>query len=116
MIEKKADNTFLSKKDKINKIDEMLDIEKKKIKKIESLYDDFRVLNSNMDKCIDLLSKSINGPNVGVTLNNIRYSNKELFNKSNEKIDNELKIIKKKVNSLYKEKESIIKSKEAKEE
>lgn len=111
MEEKKADNTILFKKKKINEIDDMLDLEKKNTKKLENLRENFCNLHKDMDKCIDLLSKSIKGKNVEIALSDMRASSEKLYNKTNENINIELKKIKKRVNKLYSQKEEIIKKK-----
>lgn len=115
MNEKKADNIILSKKEKIDKIDDILEQEKKNTRKLENLQESFHALNGDILKCLELISKSIKGSNVENTLDDIRYSNNEILNKSYQNIDSELKQIKKRVNKLYSEKEELIKEKDQKE-
>ena len=109
MNEKKADNTILSKKQKINEIDDMLALEKKQAQKLENLRDNFWNLHKSMDRCVTLLSQSIKGPNIEITLSDMRDSSEKIYNKSNENINMELKRVKKRVNKLYSQKEEIIK-------
>lgn len=113
--EKRADNRInQTRKQLINDIDEMLSSEKRKARKLENLQNSFQNLNKNMDKCLDLISKSIRGNNVDSMIDEMRYTNKKLLSKNNQKINDEIKEIKKRVNKLYLEKEQLINKKEQK--
>lgn len=114
MYEKKADNIILTKKQIINQIDDKLSEEKKNIKNLENIQNNYHSLNKNMSKCISLLSKSIKGPQVDSMLSEFEYNNKRFMIKTDEKIEKELKEIKKRVNKLYLEKEETIKRKKDK--
>ena len=112
MNEKKADNFIISRKEKINKIDDMLEEEKKKIRKLENIQENLNSLNMNMSKCLNVFSKSIKGANTESVLNYISNYNDQLLNKTDEKINSSLKETKKEINKLYLEKENVIKSRE----
>ena len=108
----KYDNFIISRKEKINKIDDMLEEEKKKIRKLENIQENLNSLNMNMSKCLNLFSKSIKGANTESVLNYISNYNDQLLNKTDEKINSSLKETKKEINKLYLEKENVIKSRE----
>ena len=56
-----ADNRIEKSKKKIAQIDESIDIEKNKLKKIDNIQEEFVSLNKSINRCIELLSSSIKG-------------------------------------------------------
>lgn len=116
MEKKKADNRTVNTKQKIKEIDDRLDIERKKLQKLDDMREEIISLNKNMDKCIDLLAKSIKGPVTKSIFNDMYDSNKIFFIKANSAIDEENNISKKEINKLYQEKDKLIKENKEKEE
>ena len=112
MNEKNDSNDTATKINESSKIDELIYLEKKKKKKIESLSNDYHELYNSISKCLNSLSSSMKGSNVNAKLDDMRYSNKKLLNKFNEKIDDEMRDIKKTVAKLYREKDKIINNKD----
>lgn len=96
-------------KKRINEIDNQIDNEKKKIKKIDSIQEEVTALNKNLNKCIELLSISIKGEQKDKMLNDMYDKNKSFYINFSSTLDDEISITKKKINKLTEEKENIIK-------
>ena len=109
MDNKKADNIVLEYKQKINEVDNRLDEEKKKLKKLNQIQNDIDSLSKNINKCIDLLSKSMKGPGINNMFSNMSDSNKLMHIKASSAIENEFQETNKKIYNLYGEKDKIIK-------
>ena len=106
---KAVDNRVITSKVKINEIDEKLDTEKKKIKNLSDMQDTVNSIAKSMERCIDLLAKSISGPRTHNKFNDMRNSNKVFLRKATASIEEESMHIRKKINELYKEKDAILK-------
>ena len=104
----KLDNKILTTKEKINNIDDKLEAAKKKIKKLNDMQDNVNSIAKNMNRCIDLLSKSIRGPQVNGKISEMRKSNKVFLLKSTTSIEEETMKTRKDINELYKEKDTIL--------
>lgn len=116
MDQKIIDNDIKKSKDRINQIDNTLSIEKKKIKKLDEIQDTFYELNKNLNICIGLLAQSIKGKDTDIIFNDIENTNRKIYLKSKNSLDEETMKTMKKINNLYKEKnDEIKKSKEKKE-
>ncbi len=109
MEEKRADNKVIETKQKINKIDDNLDSEKKKIKNLSDMQDSVNSINRNMDRCIELLSKSIKGPTTQNIFDDMHNTNRKFLINASQNIEDETTIARKNINELYKEKDRIIK-------
>ena len=106
---KKIDNRILTPKEKINNIDERLDNAKKRIKNLSEMQENVEAIAKSMNKCIDLLSKSINGAQVNNKFNAMRDSNKLFLIKTTASIEEETITARKAINELYKEKDILLK-------
>ena len=104
MNEKVADN-YISHKKEIKIIDNKINTEKNKIKKIDSIEESFVSLNNNINKCIDLLSASIKGGNVEKKLDAIREESEISYRKSVEDLDAEREEINVNINRLSDERD-----------
>lgn len=109
MEEKQADNRELTVKEKVNKIDDKLDAEKKRLQKLDDMQEEIVALNKNLTKCIDLLSKSISGPVTNNVFNDMHNSNRLFYVKTSGIIDEESTNSKININRLYQEKDDVIK-------
>lgn len=109
MEHKKADNTTINLKQKINELNNMIEEEKKKIKKLDSMQEEITSLNKNMNKCIELLSKSIESPTKDNMLSDMYNSNKSLYRNLTSSLDEEAEVSKKIINKLSQEKDNLIK-------
>ncbi len=116
MESKKIDNKIKSNKQRINEIDNILSIEKQKIKKIDEMQETIYELNKNMNKCIDLLSKSIKGKTTDIIFNDIENANRKFYIKTNNVLEEETIDTMKKINKLYKEKNQEVEKNRAKKE
>lgn len=108
---KEADNTIIQRKQRINKIDDMVDIEKSKIKKYSDMQENYYSLSKNIDKCIDLISRSIKGPNTVAIFDEMQNDNRKQMIETTEMLDSKIKESKDKVNKLYSEKNELIQKK-----
>ena len=107
--EKKIDNRIISKKEKIYNVDEKLDVAKKRINNLQGMQDSVNAIAKSMNRCIDLLSRSIKGPAVNNRLEDMRSTNKIFLAKSTASIEEETMAVRKEINELYKEKDRLIK-------
>lgn len=107
--EKKIDNRIISTKEKIYNVDERLDVAKKRINNLQGMQDSVNAIAKSMNRCIDLLSRSIKGPAVNNRLEDMRSTNKIFLAKSTASIEEETMTIRKEINELYKEKDRLIK-------
>lgn len=112
--ERKIDNRVVTSKSRISAIDEKLDIEKKRIKNLSDMQDTVNSIAKSMERCIDLLSKSIRGPKTNNRFNDMRNSNKVFLRKATDSIEEESMAVRKKINELYKEKDTILKENRSK--
>lgn len=114
MEEKRIDNETTTIKEKLNKIDNKIDIEKRMTKKMEEMQEDLLTLNKSINRCVELLSVSTSGQTTRNMLNDINYQNKILYQNITSEIDEEMLDSKMRINKLYEEKDNI--SKENKNE
>ena len=106
--EKKADNSIndiYQTKEKISRIDNRIDIEKKKMKDLDEIEELFSSLTKNISKCVELLNKSVKGKTVNAKLNAIEENNKINFGKSMANIDIQREETKRNLIKLTEEKE-----------
>lgn len=108
---KKIDNRIITTKEKIYTVDEKLDVAKKRINNLHSMQDSVNAIAKSMNRCIDLLSKSIKGPTVYNRLEDMRSTNKIFLAKSTASIEEETMAVRKEINELYKEKDRLIREK-----
>lgn len=116
MVQNKVDNKVVDIKTQITQLDNNINNEKKKIKKLDTIHEEITSLNKSLNKCLELLSKSMGGPSVKNMLNDMYDSNKSLYINLTNKIDDEIKISMKSINKLYGEKDRIIKESKQKGE
>ena len=108
-MDKKADNNILNYQNQINTLDNKIDNEKIIIKKIEKIQDDVVALTKSVDKCIDLLYKSIKGPTTNYEFDDMRNFNRKFLIETTNELDEETYQTQKKINKLTQEKEEILK-------
>ena len=106
---KKADNIIINNKKRINEIDDELSEQKKKLKKLDSMQEDVASLTRNIDKCIQLLSKSIQGPTTQNMFNDMSNTNQLFLRKTNNNIEEETMKAQHNIHKLYQEKDQILK-------
>ena len=107
--EKKVDNRIISSKEKINKIDDELEFEKARLKKLDNMQEELHALNKSISKCIYLLSKSIKGPNTNVVFEDMNSSNHAFIENAQATLEEEMADSRKNIHTLYEAKEEIIK-------
>lgn len=78
---KSADNK-IDTKTKLRLVNDRIDVERQKMKNLDELEELFVSLNRNINKCVELLGRSIKGENIGRKLSAIEENNKVSFNKS----------------------------------
>ena len=78
---KSADNK-IDTKTKLRLVNDRIDVERQKMKNLDELEELFVSLNKNINKCVELLGRSIKGENIGRKLSAIEENNKVSFNKS----------------------------------
>lgn len=103
-------------KKRINEIDNLVDYEKRRIKKFDNMQEEVIALNKNLNKCIDLLSKSIEGPTKKNMLNDMYDSTKSFYMNFISTLDEEISSSRKNINKLAQEKDDIIKQNKNKKE
>lgn len=106
---KKIDNRIITSKEKIGIIDNKIDETKKKIKNLSDMQDNVVTIAKSMNKCIDLLAKSLSGPRINNKFSDMRNSNATFLRKASSSIEEEIMNHRKVINELYKEKDTIIK-------
>jgi len=109
MEKQKNENIKDEFKKKINEIDNQIDNEKKKIKKIDSIQEEVTALNKNLNKCIELLSVSIKGEKNDKMLSDMYDKNKSFYVNFSSTLDDEISATKKKISKLNETKENLIK-------
>ncbi len=105
--EKTIDNKLVDNKAKLKVVNDKIDIERQKMKNLDEIEELFVSLNSNINKCVELLSKSMKGENIGRKLGAIEESNKVNFNKSIYSINSNREDIKKKLSELSDQKDEV---------
>ena len=78
---KSVDNK-IDTKTKLRLVNDRIDVERQKMKNLDELEELFVSLNKNINKCVELLGRSIKGENIGRKLSAIEENNKVSFNKS----------------------------------
>jgi len=105
---KKADNSVITTKQNIEQIDDKINIEKERIRKLENIHEELISLNRNMDKCIEILSKSMKGPTSNVMFDDMHNSNRIFLLKTASNLTEQAELSRKNINKLYQEKDEII--------
>ena len=105
---RKADNRTISVRQRVNEVDDRLDDEKSKLQKLSNMQESVEAIAKNMDKCIELLSKSMKGPTTDNMFSDMSNSNKTFYTKASINIENEEMATRKNINELYKEKDKIL--------
>ena len=105
---RKADNRTITVRQRVNEVDDKLDDEKSKLQKLSKMQESVEAIAKNMDKCIELLSKSMKGPTTDNMFNDMYNSNKAFYTKASINIENEEMATRKNINELYKEKDKIL--------
>ncbi len=112
MYDKKADNKIIDKKEKIKELDNKIEEKRKIINQINDVEEGISALNNSINKCIELLSYSMDGNDVKKVLSissDVNISNtKKIMSAIDERRNNLDKEIKK----IDKEKESVKSQKE----
>ena len=67
---KSADNK-IDTKTKLRLVNDRIDVERQKMKNLDELEELFVSLNKNINKCVELLGRSIKGENIGRKLSAI---------------------------------------------
>lgn len=101
---------------KIRMIEDKIDLEKERLKKINSMYDDIESFDRDINKCIDLLAKSVKGSNVNNIFDDVNESSSIFYKSIVSSLDEELEASKKAISKLTEEKEAILKSKRGDED
>ena len=101
MDTKRIDNNIKESKQKINEIDNMLNIEKKKIKTLEEMKETVYELNKNLNTCISLLSKSIKGKTADIIFNDMENANRRIYMKNNNLLEEGTNELTNGTNELY---------------
>lgn len=114
---KRIDNTIINTnqedtnkniKQRINEIDDMIDIERNKIKKIDMMQQDIATLNQHLNKCIDLLSKSVKGPTTQNVFNDMYETSRSIYVNLSSTLDEVSVSSIKTINRFSKQKEELI--------
>ena len=112
-MDKKVDNRINEVKKKINKLDDKISSEKSKIKDLNNLEEAFGGLNAKINKCVELLNKSVKSPKTTSLTENILADNQKFFSKTTESINNDRVEIEKTMNELSEEKDKLKKELES---
>ena len=113
--EKKADNTNIEAKQKINKIDNEIENATKGIKKLESMKESFIKINKSLDKCYNLLQYSMYSKEKSIQYDENSNNNIKMLNELTEHIDKGKRYLNQRIEILNSEKEKIQKNKRDKE-
>lgn len=108
IVSTKKNETTLNMKQRINEIDNMIDEERKKIKKIDVMQQDITTLNKNLNKCIDLLSKSVKGPTTHNMFNEMYETSRSLYVNLTSTLDEVAVSSIKSINKFSKQKDELI--------
>lgn len=110
MINKSETEEIEKYKRSINETENKIDFEKRRIKDIENLQEEVVSLNKNLDECIKILEKSMQGPTTNYAFEDMHNNNRTFFVKTTSVLDEQIKNSQKKINSLSEKKEEQIKT------
>lgn len=102
MNEKVADNRIIENK-KINDIENKIDNEKNKLKKLDDVRNDFVSYNKTINNCLDLLS-SVKNEESRRKYDDMYLKNNTILKKMTTIIDEKKTTIQKNINNLYDQK------------
>lgn len=105
---RKADNRILAIRKKNDTLDEKIASEKIKLEKLTDMQESVDAIVENINECIDLLSKSIKGPNTENIFNDMYATNKNFQVNVSTNIENSQADIKSRIDRMYKEKDRIL--------
>lgn len=105
---RKADNRILAIRKKNDALDEKIASEKIKLEKLTDMQESVDAIVENINECIDLLSKSIKGPNTENIFNDMYATNKTFQVNVSTNIENSQTDIKSRIDRMYKEKDRIL--------
>lgn len=109
MDNKRIDNEIINTNKILNEIDGKIDIEKNRIRQIGDMQDNVREINRGFDRVIDILSRSIKGPNTDMMFDDMRDTSRLFYIEASSSLDEEALEIRNNVNKLYQQKDDIIK-------
>lgn len=108
-MENKEEKDNKNNKELLNKINNKIELEKKKIKNIEYLHNEVVLLNRNVDGCIEILSKAMIGPTTSYVFEDMHNRNKTFFVKTTNDLDEQKSFSQKTINKLSEQKEELSK-------
>lgn len=106
---READDELIRAKQNLRMVEEQIDANKAKLKIIDNDTDKFNNLNKSINRCIELLAVSVKGPKVTEELNEMRDGNASGYRGVVSSFDEDRENAKKELNSLYDQKETILK-------
>ena len=109
MEEKKADDKRIENKNEMENINNQIDFNKEKLKKLDDLESDFQELKKLIDHTVELLGKSIKGGNIDKVLDSISDDNKKTFINVTKNIDEDRSEIESDLRILNEEKDNLTK-------
>lgn len=93
---------------KIDSIEHNIELENKKLRKISSAEEYLAILKENVDKCSELLSKSLEPGHERVKFNNLVMEGEKNYTKAVDSFQEHFNVVKKRVDNLNNERENII--------
>ena len=95
-------------KNRISEIDNNLDDSHKKMKEINEMHEELTALSKNINRCIELLTISIKGPNVERRLNDLLVRNQKSYSRFSSVLDEEMILTNREINKLNEERDNLI--------
>lgn len=96
---------------KISELNNKIDNEKIKVKKMNEIISEMASLTRSMNKCIDLLAKSMGGKKVQVMLSDMQDNNNISQRNIVSDLESKIEQAKKEISKLSQQKENILKEK-----
>ena len=107
MEEKKADNSFVEYKSKINALEQDIDDGKNFLKDLNNLKDLSIELNNDLKDLNNALRKSFKGKKITAELDENSYNNLKQFNEVIDEIDNDYRDVRDYITELYGKKDEL---------
>lgn len=109
MEEKKADNKIYEAKKEIERLDEQIYNNQKSLEKLDELEESFAAINVCLNKCVELVNKSIKGRKVNRRMDEISIENKVKFTGAVYTLDDERRQLRDEINKLNDRKDEAVK-------
>ena len=106
--EKSADNAIFESRESVRYLEDAIYGQQQNLKNLDEMEETFLTLKKQINKCVDLLNRSMKGKNINSRLSEIEGNNNRLYDNRLEMIREKRKETKETISRLTQEKEDYL--------